>query len=61
MSMDLLNIGVNIKEEDKSFLLRYSLSESFDPLVMMQLYGKETLVYEEIILVLRSNESENGW
>ena len=33
-----------------------SLSESFDPLVMILLYGKETLVYVEIISVLRSNE-----
>ena len=56
MSMNLLNIEVNIEEEDKSLLLLCSLSESFDPLVTMLLYGKETLVYEEIISVLRSNE-----
>ena len=56
MSMDLLNIRVNIKEEDKSLLLLHSLPRSFDPLVMMLLYGKETLVYEEIVSVLRSNE-----
>ena len=56
MSMDLLNIGVELEEEDKSLLLLCSLSRSFDPLVMMLLYGKVTLVYEEIISVLRSNE-----
>ena len=56
MSMNLLNIGMDIDEEDKSLLLLCSLSESFDPLVMTLLYGKETLVYKEIILVLRSNE-----
>ena len=54
--MDLLNIRMDIEEEDKSLLLLYSLSESFDPLVMTLLYGKETLVYEKIVLVLRSNE-----
>ena len=54
--MDLLNIKVDIKEEDKSLLLLCSLSESFDLLVMTLLYGKEILVYEEIISVLRSNE-----
>ena len=56
MSMDLLNIGMDIKEEDKSLMLLCSLPESFDPLVMTLLYGKKTLVYEEIVSVLRSNE-----
>ena len=56
MSIDLLNIMVDIEEEDKSLLLLCSLPGSFDPLVMTLLYGKETLVYEEIISVLRSNE-----
>ena len=56
MSMDLLNIGVDLEEEDKSLLLLCSLPGSFDPLVTTLLYGKETLVYEEIISVLRSNE-----
>ena len=60
MSMNLLNIRMDIKEEDKSLLLLYSLSKSFDPLVMTLLYGKKTLVYEEIVSVLRSMSSENG-
>ena len=58
MSMDLLNIGVNIEEEDKSLLLLCSLPESFDLLVMTLLYGKETLVYEEIVSVLRSSQQK---
>ena len=56
MSIDLLNIGMDIEEEDKSLLLLCSLPGSFDPLVTMLLYGKETLVYEEMILVVKSNE-----
>ena len=56
MSIDLLNIGVDIEEKDKSLLLLCSLPESFDPLVTMLLYSKETMVYEKIVSVLRSNE-----
>ena len=54
--MYLLNIGMNIEEKDKSLLLLCSLPRSFDPFLMTLLYDKETLVYEEIISVLRSNE-----
>ena len=53
--MDLLNIGVEL-EEDKSLLLLCSPPKSFDLLVTMLLYGKEILVYEEIVSVLKSNE-----
>ena len=56
MKMDLLNIGVEFEEEDKSLLLLYLLRRSFDPLVTILLYGKEMLVYEEIVSVLKSNE-----
>ena len=56
--MDLLNVMVDIEEEDKSLLLLCSLPGSFDPLVTALLYGKETLVYKEIISLLRSNEQQ---
>ena len=56
MSMDLLDIGIDLEEEDKSLLLLCSLSRSFDPLVIILLYGKETLVYEKVVSVLKSNE-----
>ncbi|KAG1367997.1 putative Retrovirus-related Pol polyprotein from transposon TNT 1-94 [Cocos nucifera] len=56
MSMNLLNIMMDLKEKDKSLLLLCLLSSSFNPLVTTLLYGKEILVYEEIMLVLRSNE-----
>ena len=45
-----------MKEEDKSLLLLCSLPPSYDPLVTMLLYGKETLKYEDIVSVLRYNE-----
>ena len=53
---ELLNIEVKIKEEDKSLLLVCSLLSSYDPLVTTLLYGKETLKYEDMVSVLRSNE-----
>ena len=56
MSMDLLNFGMKMEEENKSLLLLCSLFGNFDPLVTILLYGKETLHYEDILSVLRSNE-----
>ena len=37
-------------------LLLCSLPQSFDPLVMTLLYGKETLHYKDIVSVLQPNE-----
>ena len=54
--MDLLNLGVKMEEKDKSLLLLYSLPSSYDSLVTTLLYGKKTLIYEDIISVLRSND-----
>ena len=56
MSMDLLNIGMDLEEEDKSLSLLCSLSKNFNLLEMTLLYQKETLVYEEIVSVLRFDE-----
>ena len=56
MCNELLNIGPKIEKEDKSLLLLYSFSLSYDPLLMMLLYGKEILEYEDMVLVLRTNE-----
>ena len=39
-------------------LLLCSPSESFNPLVTILLYGRETLVYEKIMSVLKSNEQQ---
>ena len=56
MCNELLNVGMKMEEEDKSLLLLCSLPPSCDLLVMTLLYGKEILEYEDIVLVLRSNE-----
>ena len=56
MCKDLLTLSVKMKEEDKTLLLLCSLPSSYDSLVTTLLYGKETLMYEDIISVLRSNE-----
>ena len=48
-----------MEEEDRSLLLLYSLLSSYDPLVTTLLYGKETLEYEGMVSVLRSNEQQN--
>lgn len=58
LNNDLLNLGVKMEEEDKSLLLLCSLPSSFDLLVTMLLYEKETLFYEDIVSMLRSNEQQ---
>ena len=52
----LMNIGVKLDEEDKSLLFLCSLPGSYGSLVTSLLYGKETLEYEDMVSVLRSNE-----
>ena len=56
MCNELLNIGVKLEEKDKFLLLLCSLSPYFDALVTTLLYGKETLEYEDMVSMLRSNE-----
>ena len=46
--MDLLSIGVELEEKDKSLLLLCSLLKSFDLLITMLLYGKEIIEGKEI-------------
>ena len=53
---ELVNVGMKLDEEDKSLLLLCSLPRSYDSLVTTLLYGKETLEYEDMVSVLRSNE-----
>ena len=45
-----------MEEEDKSSLLLCSLPLFYDPLVTTLVYRKETLYYEDIVSILRSNE-----
>ena len=53
---ELVNIGVKLDEEGKFLLLLCSLPGSYDSLVTTLLYGKETLEYEDMVSVLRSNK-----
>ena len=52
----MVNLNVKISEEDMTFLLLCSLPASYDRLIITLLYRKETLNYEKVIGVLRSND-----
>ena len=52
----LLAVDVKIDEEDKTLILLSSLSESYDHNITTMLYGKETLILEEVMSTLLSNE-----
>jgi len=53
---ELLAIDVKIDEEDKALILLNSLPESYDHIMTTMLYGKETLILEEVTPTLLSNE-----
>ena len=48
-------IDVKIDEEDKALILLSSLSQSYDHIITTILYGKKTLILEEVTLTLLSN------
>ena len=52
---ELLVVDIKIDEEDKALILLISLSE-YDHIVTTMLYGKKTLILEEIMSTLLSNE-----
>ena len=51
-----LVVDVKINEEDKALILLSSLLELYDHIDTTMLYGKETLILEEVISTLLSNE-----
>jgi len=53
---ELLTVEVNIDEENKVLIVLSSLPESYDHIITTMLYGKKTLILEEITLTLLSNE-----
>jgi len=53
---ELLTIDVKIDEEDKALILLSFLLESYDHIITTILYGKETLILEEVTSTLLSNE-----
>ena len=53
---ELQIVDVKIDEEDKALILLSSFSESYDHIITTILYGKETLILEEVTSTLLSNE-----
>ena len=55
LNTQLSSFGVNYEDEDKALLLLASLPTFFDHLVTMLMYGKETIVLEEVTSALLSH------
>ena len=53
---ELLVVNVKIAEEDKALICLSLLSESYDHSLTTMLYGKKTLILEEVTSILLSNE-----
>ena len=52
---------MNYEDEDKALLLLASLPTSFDLLVTTLMYGKETIVLEEVTSALVTHKDEARW
>ena len=57
---ELLTVDVKIDEEDKALIFLSSLLESYDHIVTTMLYGKKTLIFEEVSSTPLSNELGKG-
>ena len=57
---ELLTVCVKIDEDDKAFILLSSLPQSYDCITSTMLYCKETLILEEVMSTLLSNEIRKG-
>ena len=55
LNTQLSSFGVNYEDEDKVLLLLASLPTSFDHLVTTLMYGKKTIVLEEVTSALLSH------
>ena len=53
---ELLTVDVKIDEEDKVLILLSLLPQSYDHIITIMLYGKKTLILEEVMSTLFSNE-----
>ena len=53
---EILAVDVKIDEEDKALILLSSLSESYDHIIIAMLYGKKTLILEEVTPTLLFNK-----
>ena len=55
LNTQLSSFRVNYEDEDKALLLLASLPTSFDHLVTMLMYGKDTIVLKEVTSALLSH------
>ena len=53
---ELLSVDVKIDEEDKVLIVLSSLSQSYNHIVTIMLYGKKTLILKEVTSTLLSNK-----
>ena len=64
LNTQLSSFGVNYEDKDKALLLLASLPISFDHLVIALMYGKETIVLEEVtsalLLHIKMKQDCNG-
>ena len=56
----VMSLDVRIDEEDRTLLLLCSLSSSYDGLITTLVYRKETINYEQVVGVLRSNKQREN-
>ena len=61
LNTQLSSFGVNYEDKDKALLLLASLPMSFDHLMTTLMYGKETIVLEEVTSALLSHKDEARW
>ncbi|KAL5560698.1 hypothetical protein UlMin_036909 [Ulmus minor] len=54
--MDLENIGVEYKDEDKALVLLYSLSRSYETSVDILQHGRDTISLEDVASALKAKE-----
>ena len=54
--LESMSLDVKIDGEDRALLLLYSLPMSYDGLIIILMYEKKILNFEEVVDVLRSNE-----
>ena len=53
---DLMNMDVKIEEKDRALLLLCSFPSTYDGLITILVYDKESLKYKEVVGVLRLNK-----
>ena len=49
-------LALKVKQEDKAFLLLYSLPSSYGYLATIIMFGKENLEFKDVRQILQNNE-----